>query len=166
MSTAPDPQTSETPPPPPRRGPPKWGILLFLGLLAAMLIANSVLSQGGEPIRWIENDLDQALRLAEQRKQRVFLYLYDPNDPVHARNEREIFAQRWAKEQVRQAVSVRVAVRTGDRLATQYGYKGRPLFALLNASGQPTSPPQEGGLDQTQFFTYIGKPAEDHAKSR
>ncbi len=90
MSTAnapsPDAPATETPAAS-RKKPPAWGILLFLGLLGGMVIVNQFVSTGGPEIRWVENDLAAALQQASDDRPRVFLYLYEPKDPAHRRNE-------------------------------------------------------------------------------
>lgn len=176
MSTSPDstPDTEDgndakappAAPPPARRGPPKWGVIGFLALLGLFLIVNHLVSTGGPPIAWIEDDLERALTEASGDNRRVFLYLYEPGDPVHRRNESEIFNQYWARQPLSKAVCCRVALRAGDlrrvKYEQKYGYKGEPMFLLLNAAGDVMTPPQSGALDERQFSTFIGRPIEGH----
>jgi hypothetical protein len=154
----------ETPPPGPpadagtrprRKGPPAWGIFLFLLLLGGLLLLNQWATTGGEPIRWIENDLDAALKQAASGRKHVFLYLYDPNDPTHRRNEREVFPQRWAREPLQHIVSCRTSVLKDTALRQKYQYVGTPLFLLLNEKGEVVSR-AEGALDEREFYAYIG----------
>jgi hypothetical protein len=142
-----------------RRRPPAWGVALFLVLLAGLLALNSWLATGGPTIQWIDNNLDHALKQAAASHQRVFLYLYDPKDPVHTRNEQQVFSQRWARDPLKNVVSCRVVVQPDDAIARRYGYTGKPLFLLLNSQGTPLTR-TEGAVDQLQFETYIGRPSE------
>jgi len=86
------------------RGPPKWGISCFLGLLAAdCSIVNSVLSRAAShPLD--RERRDQALKLAEQRKQRRLPLPHDRTIRSTPANEREIFSQHWAKDPLQHAV--------------------------------------------------------------
>jgi hypothetical protein len=159
-------------PPPParpgssaRKGPPAWGIALFLVLLGGVVVVNQVISTGGTPIRWIDDDLAAAMKQADQKNQRVFLYLYEPNDPTHVRNEREVFAQRWARTPLENAVSCRMALPIGDVRRVQFRYDGKPLFLLLNAKSKEMAR-TEGAVSELEFLTYIGRPAEDHAAQK
>lgn len=160
------PPAATTPEPavvPRRKGPPAWGVALFLVLLAGVIVTSQWLSTSGAPVQWIDDDLAAALAQAQSRHCRVFLYLYEPNDPIHARNEREVFAQRWARRPLEQAVSCRVALRPGDVRRVKYGYEGRPLFLLLDAKGNRQGPAVSGAVDEREFMTFIGRPALDYA---
>lgn len=151
--------------PPRRKGPPAWGIVLFLALLAGWGIVNYRASTGGEEVRWIENDLPAALQQAAERKTRVFLYLYDPNDPTHRRNEQEVFTKRWARNPLAHVVCCRLAVRKSDLPALRYGYNNTPLFVLLDDTGQALRGVRtEGAVDEREFFTYIARPIDDFLK--
>ena len=146
-----------------RKRPPLWGVVLFLALLGGWGIVNYVASTGGPRIAWIDDDLDAALKRAAERKARVFLYLYEPQDQTHARNEREVFTQRWARDPLKNVVCCRVAVRKTDPLARRYDYNNKPLFLLLDESGQALRGLRtEGAVDEREFFTFIGKPADDY----
>jgi hypothetical protein len=148
-----------------RKGPPAWAVVLFLLLLAGMAFVNYRAAEGGAPVAWIENDVDRALQLAGERHQRVFLYLYEPNDPQHRRNDREVFAKAWARDKLKFAVCCRVAVEPGTPLADKYEFHRKPLFMLLDATGRPLREMRrEGAPDETEFFTFIGKPAKDYAE--
>jgi hypothetical protein len=126
-----------------------------------MIFVNQLASTSGPPVDWIENDPDRALSLASTEKPRIFLYLYEPDDPTHARNEREIFTQRWARSPLANAICCRVALRDDDveslRLRRKYGYRNTPLFLLLDRQGKPVTRAQ-GALTQKEFYTYIGQP--------
>ncbi len=137
------------------RRPPTWGIVLFLLLLAGFVFINQYVSTGGRPVAWIENDLSAALKQAAEQKRKVFLYLYDPADPTHARNERQVFTQRWARQPLEKVICCRSALGPADPLRAKYTYKNQPVFLLLDAQGNVLSR-TEGAVDQTQFFTYIG----------
>ncbi len=158
---------SDTSPPPvaTRPRPPTWGIALFLLLLGGLVLLNQVATTGGPPIAWIDNDLDAALRQATAKNQRVFLYLYEPNDPTHLRNEREVFTQRWARQPLAKAVCCRLAVKPGDVRPVQYRYDGQPLFLLLSAKGREMGRTQ-GAATELEFLTYIGRPAEDYVAQK
>lgn len=153
MSEAPSPQ----PQPAAVRGrrPPAWGIGLFLLLLGGLVFINQCVSTGGKPVAWIDNDLNAALQQAEAQKRKVFLYLYEPDDQTHARNELQVFTQRWARDPLQHVVCCRVALRPTDPLRLKYLYKNKPLFLLLDAKGNVLSR-IDGAVDEFQFFTYIG----------
>lgn len=144
------------------RKPPAWVVVGFLALLAGGYVLSEMLSRSGPQIAWIENDLDAALRTAAQRNSRVFLYVYAAGEPTAKRNDLEIFTQRWAREPLARAVCVRVAADPANpaayRVAARYGYDGKPLFLLLDASGARIGQPAEGALDERGFFTAIGQP--------
>lgn len=140
--------------PVPRRGPPRWGIALFLGLLAVLVLINYLVSSSGPPVRWIENDPNAALAQAAAANKRVFLYVYEPNDPTHARNEREVFSMRWARESLSRAIACRLAVGRGDLARVKYGYRDRPLFLVLDAAGRERNR-TEGAPDERQFLTQV-----------
>jgi hypothetical protein len=146
-----------------RKGPPRWGIVAFLALLAGVAVVNQWVATGGPPISWVENDLDAAVqRAAAEKKPRIFLYLYEPNDPTHTRNERNVFAQRWAREPLQHTVCCRIALRPGDLARLKYAYKNTPLFLLLDAQGKPVQGMRtEGAVDEREFSTYIGRPIDD-----
>lgn len=150
---------SGTPSAPRRKRPPTWGIVAFLVVLAGLAVLNQSLSTGGPEIQWFDGSYEAALALAGERNQRLFLYLYEANDPVHARNEREVFTQRWAREPLARTVCCRIAVRKGDILAAKFDYRDTPLFLLISPRGGPPSR-TEGAVDERQFRTYIGEPAQ------
>jgi hypothetical protein len=150
---------------PRRKGPPKWGIVVFLALLAGLVVVNQLAATGGTPVKWIDNDLAAALKQAAERKTRVFLYLYEEGDRTYARNEREVFTKRWARDPLEKVVCCRMAVRRSDIVAMKYGYDGRPLLLLLDDTGQAVKGLRtEGAVDEREFFTYIGKPIDDYVK--
>lgn len=149
-------------PPPRRKGPPAWGVALFLALLAGAVLLNQWINTSGPPVAWIENDLKAALAKVNPQRPRCFLYLYEPNDPSHQRNEREVFTQRWAREPLAQAVCCRVPMESdaaSTKIRFQYNYAGKPLFLLLTREGAAVSA-TSGEPDFRQFSTYIGKPIE------
>lgn len=150
---------------PRRKGPPLWGVLLVLGLLGVLLVINQQVSTGGQPVAWIEGDLDAALRQAEARRVRVFLYLYEPNDPAHQRNERQLFTQRWAREPLESAVCCRIATRPGDVIGMRYGFEGKPLFLLLDTQGRRLNG-IPGALDEREFRTHIGSLVVEYARKK
>jgi hypothetical protein len=155
----------QQPPRPPARRPPRWAVPAFLLLLVGFVVLNFVVSHSGPPVAWIENDLPAALRQAAERKQRVFLYLYEPNDPLHGRNEREVFGQNWARAPLQQAAACRIAVQPGDLTTLKHRYTGRPVFVLLDEKGREIAQMRlEGAPDEREFFTYIGKPIRDFAE--
>lgn len=158
MSGPPSPETrspSEPSAVPAHRRPSAWGIALFLVLLGGLVFVNQCALTGGKPIVWIEDDFDAALARASAEQRKVFLYLYEPNDPTHARNELQVFTQRWARKPLEEVVCCRVALGPSDALRFKYLYKNRPLFLLLDAKGNVLSR-TEGAVDELQFFTYIG----------
>ena len=141
--------------PPRRRRPPTWGIVLFLLLLAGLVLINQLASTSGKPVAWIENDLGAALQQAEAQNRKVFLYLYEPNEPAAARNELHVFTQRWARRPLEKVVCCRVALGANSPLRARFVYKETPAFLLLDAKGNVLSR-TDGPVDETQFFTYIG----------
>jgi hypothetical protein len=149
-----------------RKGLPTWGVVAFLVLLGGMVMVNQWVSSSGPEIRW-ENDLDAALAKTSDEQPRVFLYFYDPSDASHERNELRVFSQRWARESLVDTVCCRIALGDGDlkkaRLARDYGYEGRPLFLLLTRDGTPVGR-TEGEVDEREFMTYIGMPAQKAAR--
>ncbi len=153
-----------------RKGPPLWGVVAFLALLGGAVVLQQLVSTSGPKIQWVEigteQDLATVLKRVSPAKPRVFLYLYELSDPIHARNEREVFVKRWARDPLVKVICCRAAVRKGDALATRYAYHGTPLFVLLNAEGRPTMGGRtEGGIGEKEFFTYIGKPIDDATRS-
>ncbi len=159
MSEATSPQPALESERPRRRRPPAWGIVLFLALLGGLVLVNQCATTGGRPVAWINNGLDVALRQAQEHKRKVFLYLYEPGDRTHERNERNVFTQYWARKPLAHVVCCRIAVKPGDLLPLRYRYNNTPLFLLLDAKGNPLSR-TEGAVDELQFFTYIGALAE------
>jgi hypothetical protein len=170
MSDTPSPETptGTRPTSTRRKGPPAWGVALALVLLAGLMLVNHLFTSGGEQITWIEDDLAAALQKARQNDQMVFLYLYEPGDETHARNELHVFNQRWAREPLSKVVCCRVAIRKGDvatlKLRNRYSYKGKPLFLLLDQQGNKLMEPAEGAVTELQFFTAVGKPIKDALK--
>lgn len=170
MSETPDtPNQADTPASPPRRkGPPWWGVAIFLVLVCGTVLVNQFATTSGPPVAWIEGDLDAALAQVSRDRPRVFLYLYEPNDPSHLRNERQVFTQRWARLPLKGAVCCRVSVdpREPDapRTRARFAYERGPLFLLLTREGTPVSRTQ-GEVDEREFETYIGKPIEQAVKS-
>ncbi|MEW6251401.1 MAG: hypothetical protein AB1716_12195 [Planctomycetota bacterium] len=154
---------------PRRKGPPRWGVALFLALLVGLVVINHLVQTGGRPVQWIDDDLREATRLAGVRGQRVFLYVYEPNEPIHQRNEREVFSQRWGREALEKAVCCRVTLRPGEVLKLNDGpdgflrYTGKPLLVLLNEKGEMSGRLVEGGPIQSEFETHIGMPAQTYA---
>ena len=146
-----------------RKGPPAWGVVAFLLLLVGVVVINQLARTGGSEIKWIENDLDGALARLTDPRERVFVYLYEPNDPIHQRNEREVFTQRWARKPLEDVVCCRVALRKSDphsvRLMSEFAYQDTPEFLLLNRSRVPVSR-LDGAATETEFFTRIGLLAE------
>jgi hypothetical protein len=146
--------------PPRRRSSSAWVAAGFLVLLGALIVVNQVTSTSGPPIKWIDNDLDGALRRLTSPKQRLFLYLYDPNDPTYERNEREVFAQRWAREPLANVVCCRVALRSdaaSAKLGQEFAYNGKPLFLVITKNRTPMSR-TEGAVTELEFYTYITLP--------
>ncbi len=160
-------------PTPRRTGPPKWGIAAFLLLLIAMAVINQLVTTSGRPVEWIENDLDAALQKATASGQRVFVYVYEPTEAVHKRNELNVFTQRWARQPLEQAVSCRIALNTDvpggrrwfrvmagvmsfvDAAGAAHPYKSKPLFLVLDSTGKTVAPPTEGAVDERMFSTYV-----------
>lgn len=157
----PDESAPPTPARPRRKGPPAWGIAAFLLLLAASVLITNSFSKSGPPIQWIDGDLDRALAQAKDGSGRVFLYLYDPNDPVHARNESELFNHYLVRESLANVVCCRVKLDSSSHLllAQRYGYDKTPLFLLLDTAGKPQGRVDGIAVDERQFDTFIGRPA-------
>ncbi len=147
---------------PPRKRSSAWVAVGFLVLLGALVVVNQMASTSGPPIKWVDNDLDGALRQLTGAKQRLFLYLYDPNDPTYERNEREVFAQRWAREPLAKAVCCRVALRadaTSAKLESEFAYKDKPLLLVLTRNRTAISR-TEGAVTEREFYTYVTLPVE------
>lgn len=148
--------------PTPAKRSSRWFVGVFLVLLGGMVVVNQCVSTGGPEIDWVENDLEAALQQITPDRPRVFAYLYDPHDPTHARNEREVFSLRWAREPLAHAICCRIALTNdleSEKLRQRFVYKGEPLFLLIDKGGTPVSR-AEGAVDRRQFSTYIGAPAE------
>ncbi|MCK4343378.1 MAG: hypothetical protein KAY37_16820 [Phycisphaerae bacterium] len=166
--TAPSkPRTTEAEGKPRRKGPPAWGIVIFLVLLGGMALINQCASTSGPEIEWIENDLEAALARVSDSKPRVFLYLYEQDDQTHQRNERRVFSQRWAREPLSKAVCCRIALRKDDRqslkLRQEFVYKDTPLFLLLTKD-RTMLRRTEGAVTEKMFFTDIAGPIEQSLK--
>ena len=165
-----------------RKGPPRWGVGLFLLGLVGFAVISYVAQTSGAPVRWIENDVGAGRQLATERKQRIFLYVYEPNEPQHERNERQIFTLRENKRALQSAVCCRVIGRRGEPIPIGPGpdgrpaylerqglrlvFRGTPMFVLLNEKGDVagTGNVSEGTPEALEFFTNIAKPAADYAE--
>ncbi len=145
-----------------RKGPPAWGVVVFLAVLAGLLLMNQLMRTSGQPIEWIDGDLDAAFRQSKDGLKRVFLYIYEDDD-VHARNEQSVFTQVWARGPLAKVPCVRVPVESNRLLATKYRYGGTPLFLLLDETGHDMGRCDGVAVDRLQFETYIGRPIVKHA---
>lgn len=154
---APAPDVPPAASPPRRKGPPAWGIVLFLVLLGGMVVLTTLMERSGPAITWFEGDLDAAFAAARKRTGLVFLYLYDPENPIYARNEQEVFTQRWAREPLANVVCLRRNVRNEPLLAARFQYDQTPLFLLLDTAGQQQGRVDGIAVDERQFFTQIGQ---------
>ncbi len=145
-----------------RRGLPWWGILIGFVLLAGMLVLNQAITSSAPPIDWQFTDFDQARAEAEQKQKRIFLYLYTPGEAAAEQNERGVFSQPWARNELVHAICCRVALSDTDakrpRYERDFGYRGQPLMVVLGSSGQRLMRPVEGAPDQHEFYTYITEP--------
>ncbi|MBK9119902.1 MAG: hypothetical protein IPM18_09935 [Phycisphaerales bacterium] len=148
-----------------RKGPPAWGVLLFLGLLAGFVLLNQWISTGGPELPWFEGTLEQAQEQARQTNKRIFLYLFKPTDPLHQRNELHLFNQRWVREPLETAIRVKIAVQPGDLLSSRFNLGDSPLLLLLNADGEVVTR-TDGLVDERQFMTYIGRPLTDFDRQK
>ncbi len=151
----PVPTVSASAPTAPRRLTPAKAGLAFLVLLMIALAANVIVGLSGPKITW-ETDLTTALAKARSApgKPHVFLYLYKKGDPVAERNEREVFAKRWARETLARLVCCRMAIEPSDPLALQYHYGKQPLFLVLDENGKEVSR-TEGAVDEAQWYPYV-----------
>lgn len=149
---------------PRRRTAQRAAIIGFVVLVAALYAVSQMVTRSGPIIAWIDGDLDRALREAKLTGRRIFLYLYETEDPLHARNEREVFSQRWARSVLAGLVCCRVELEprqpAGLKLRGRYQYDGKPRMILLDPDGEPVVPGIDGEIDQKQFFTYIEQPAK------
>ncbi len=144
-----------------RKGPPAWGVVLFLLLMGGLLVVNQFISRSGPPVEWIDGGLDAALKQAKQENKLVFLYLYEPGDPIATRNDRQVFSKRWAREPLADLVCCRVALDHGDLVAAKYEYAGKPAFRLVRPDGKQVSK-SDGAITEDQFWTTITDPASRH----
>ncbi len=144
-----------------RKGPPTWGVVLFLVLLGGMVIINQLMTTTDEPIEWVEDDLDAARARAAAENTFVFLYLYQPDHPLHERNELNFFTQRWAHDPLQHVICCRIAIDETDlddlELARRFGYDELPLIVLLDADGEPVAPVKEGAIDQKGFRVSVAE---------
>jgi hypothetical protein len=138
-----------------RKRPPTWGVLVFLGLLGGLLIVNHLVTYAGPQVEWIDNDVERAFALAAERGQLVYLYLYDPGDPAHERNERKMFAQIWTRDPLSEAVPCRVDVSRHRGVGLRYGYRRKPLHMVLTAEGRELGRIDGTAVDRLEFRTHI-----------
>lgn len=161
---APDTEHEAEPKAQKRKGPPAWGVVLFLLLLGGLGFLNQYVAMSAPEIDWIENDLAAALTQVSPEQPRVFLYIYEPNDPVHERNEREVFTKRWARGPLQRAVCVRYRFQPTELESVQfvrrYNYEGTPLFLVLMGDGNPAMR-AEGAVTEKEFFTYVAGPIDE-----
>ena len=160
---SPSPESAPAPPAPRRRkGPPAWGVALFVAALVVLVWMDQRATEGGPPIPWIENDLEAAKARVDDDHPRIFLYIYEPNSPQHAENEWKLFSKKLIKDELKKAVPVRV-VADRDRgtrdLATHYGFTHAPLFLVLLKDGNALPNARfEGTPSQDEFWTRVAEP--------
>lgn len=138
----------------PRRAP-WWAPIAFLGLLLTVFAISQYVSRSGADIPWIRNDLQAALAESARTDRRVLLILYEPGDVIAAEHDRRLFSLRSIREAAAQFVPCRVELKVDDPLRARFGYRGVPQMTVLNSSGQPLVPVQEGRIDEQRFKTYM-----------
>ena len=144
-------------PVPPRKkklSPTLAGFVLVV-LMGGVYIVAQLLTHSGPPVDWVRS-FDDALRLAKEKNQRIFLYLHEPNCPVTIDRERSLFTQRYARERLARMVCCRIELKPGDPLAARFHFDHAPLIYVLHRDGRMlTDQPVTGDIDQRQFETYI-----------
>lgn len=145
------------------KGRPPWILIGFVAAIAVVYAGTQFRTQSGPPVVWQSGDLSRVLEQARREHKRVFLYLYDPANPMAERNEREVFTQRWARDVLALVLCVRMPIDQQNladlKIAQRYGYKDEPMMVVLDPNGQKVAPPIQGVIDERQFYTYIDIPA-------
>ena len=141
--------------PPPRKKSGVWAGLGFVLLMCGALVITQIANYSGPSIRWIENDVDEALRQARESGRRVFLYLYEANCPITLAHDQTLFGQRMARQRLSEMVACRVEVGPTDRLRARFGFDGTPLMMVLDADGKQIITPIRGAVGPRQFRAYV-----------
>lgn len=135
-----------------RRGPSPFLIgVAFVVLFGGGYALTQYITYSGPKIAWLY-DLDQARAESARSRKRIFLMLHEPGCKITARNERELFSTRFARERLAQMVPCRVELRPGDPLRDQFQFTGPPLMITLDVNGMPLGR-SEGRIDEREFRT-------------
>ncbi len=135
-----------------RRGPSPFLIgLAFVVLFGGGYALTQYITYSGPKIAWLY-DLEQARAESGRSRKRIFLMLHEPGCKITARNERELFSTRFARERLAQMIPCRVELRPGDPLRDQFQFTGPPLMITLDANGMPLGR-SEGRIDEREFRT-------------
>ncbi len=135
------------------------GLLVLLG---GWFVVTQAFQRSGAEITWL-SDLDQALRVAREKKQLVFLVLHQPNDPLAEANQRNLFTQRQVRERLAQMTCCRIEVQPVDKLRPRFGFRGPPLMLVLAPpEARPLMRPLEGKIDLLEFMTVVNGALKAH----
>ena len=129
----------------------RWVGLAFLALVMLTFVAAQWFARGGPPVQW-SYDLDEAFKVARAEDRRVFLVLFEPGCPVTARNDREIFGTRNARERLARAVCCRIELKLQDPLRRKYATEGLPVALVMKPDGTVLRS-QVGPLEERSFHT-------------
>lgn len=144
----------ETPVAPRRGGPPRWAGLAFVGLLMVVLVISQFLSRRGADVQWIQNDFERALSTARADNRRILLMLYEPDDPITAGYDRNLFKVHAVRNTLAQMVCCRVALQPNDPLRRQYRFERDRLMLVLDSGGNPLAR-LEGVIDEDKFRAQV-----------
>ncbi|MFH1747867.1 MAG: hypothetical protein ABIG44_12600 [Planctomycetota bacterium] len=132
-----------------------WMVLGLLVLLAAWFVFTQIYARGGEEIKW-HDDLAVAEQMARATGQRIFLVLHEPDCPITAGNDRDLFSQRYAKRRLAKMTCCRIELKPLDPLRVRFKLEKLPIMLVLEAEpGKPPISKLEGKVDQLQFETYV-----------
>jgi hypothetical protein len=137
----------------PRKGPPFWVGLAFVLLLGGGYVVTQLITYTGPKIEW-RTDYTSALAEARSTGKRVFLLLQEPNCPVTAANERELFSTRFARERLANMIPCRVILKPNDPLREQFEVSEPPVMLNLEPSGIPIGRAQ-GRMGEAELRTYF-----------
>lgn len=137
-----------------RNAPPKKVLTLLFVLFGAVFVISQVISTSGPEINWIEGDLDAARKQAKESGNPLFVYAFEPDDPIAKRNDRMVFTQRWARERLANMICCRIPLEPRDAQRGRLGYRDEPVMILFRSDGEEISR-ISGAVDRKQFRTYI-----------
>lgn len=154
----------EKPPEQQQRRASPWFAAILLVLLAGWFVVTQVVSRTGPEIEWIR-DFATAQRLARERDQRVLLVLHEPDCPITAAHERDLFTQRKVRLRLAEMVPCRIELSPEDPLRRRFRVtRGQPMMVVLDPDGQAIGAPLEGRVDWLRFSTYVDPGDDDPAE--